>query len=476
MRLDLAAVGDSDVFDFCVVGSGPAGITCAWQLAKGGKRVILLEAGGRDPSEASQNIYEGKIVGDLRIPLTESRLRYFGGTSNHWAGQCRPLDAADFAGQIASADTAWPIARADLDPYLEPASAILEIPPVPPDTPIRQSGLKRIHFVYSPPVRFATKYGAGILAHQSLFLVLDANLSHFETNGAAIQGAVVRNYEGLARTVRAGAYVLAAGGIENSRLLLWSNVQTHGQTVPNPLALGRYWMPHPTFPAGDAILVSSLLVPFERGLAFAPTAATMRDDRILNIGIGVTRHHYGAARWLVAEMACVAPRYGQWALEQLNRNVVCATALRAAWEAEPRFVSRIELGQERDSFGMPRAVLFWQRSALDHRTIQATARRFAGFLADTDNGRARLAPFALGEGDYPAEEDWGAGTHHMGGTRMAAMPDKGIVDGDCKVFGQANLFIAGSSVFPSSGHTNPTLTIVQLALRLADHLLKGARS
>src|SRR4029078_341345 len=201
MRLDLTAVGETDVFDFCVIGTGPAGITCALELAKGGRRGVLLEGGGREFSGSSQDVYEGKIVGDLLIPLADSRLRYFGGTSNHWAGQSRTLDPEDFITKTGSPETAWPITGADLHPYLDAALAILELPAIPPDRPVGASGLKQIHFVYSPPVRFASKYEDRIAAHRSLFLVLEANLSHFQTNGKAIQGAVVCDLNGLRRTV-----------------------------------------------------------------------------------------------------------------------------------------------------------------------------------------------------------------------------------------------------------------------------------
>jgi len=87
-------------------------------------------------------------------------------------------------------------------------------------------------------------------------------------------------------------------------------------------------------------------------------------------------------------------------------------------------------------------------------------------------GRVKLDDWVLGCSDYPKDDRIG-GPHHMGGTRMASNPKNGIVDQNCKVFGQSNLYVAGSSVFPSVGHANPTLTIIQLSLRLADHLIKG---
>ena len=79
-----------------IVGAGPAGITIARELNGSGIRIALLEAGGMEPSQESQQLYEGESIGwpvtDLRIV----RLRYFGGTSNHWTGFCRPCERIDF--------------------------------------------------------------------------------------------------------------------------------------------------------------------------------------------------------------------------------------------------------------------------------------------------------------------------------------------------------------------------------------------
>ena len=84
-------------------------------------------------------------------------------------------------------------------------------------------------------------------------------------------------------------------------------------------------------------------------------------------------------------------------------------------------------------------------------------------------GRAAMADWLQEDGDIWPDHQLG-GNHHIGTTRMADHPSKGVVDADCKVFGLDNLFIAGSSVFTTSGCANPTLTIVALALRLANHI------
>ena len=142
-------------------------------------RVLLLEGGDKDVSAESQEIYQGDVLGDPYFPLDVSRLRFLGGTSNHWGGWCRPLDKIDFEGKGPSRVGSWPIKKSDLDPFLSEASDILEIKPYFDERPINLE-LKQINFEKSPPVRFREKYYQQVLHHRSLFLCLNANAVQLE--------------------------------------------------------------------------------------------------------------------------------------------------------------------------------------------------------------------------------------------------------------------------------------------------------
>ena len=115
-------------FDLCVVGGGPAGVTVARTAAGAGLSVGLMEGGGLDFSQASQDLYAGEVIGRDYFPLDATRLRYFGGTSNHWGGRCRPLEESDFKPHGFYPLSGWPISKADLDPYAKETDSILDLP------------------------------------------------------------------------------------------------------------------------------------------------------------------------------------------------------------------------------------------------------------------------------------------------------------------------------------------------------------
>jgi choline dehydrogenase-like flavoprotein len=109
----------------CIVGARPAGITLARVLNGAGCPVVLLEAGGERLEADTQALYAGQSVGLPYYPLELSRLRYLGGTTNHWTGWCRPLDPIDFERRAWVPDSGWPLSRAELEPYYAKAQVVV---------------------------------------------------------------------------------------------------------------------------------------------------------------------------------------------------------------------------------------------------------------------------------------------------------------------------------------------------------------
>ena len=160
-----------------------------------------------------------------------------------------------------------------------------------------------------------------------------------------------------------------------------------------------------------------------------------------------------------------------------------------AWEGDslrmygnpiPDAASQVRLGSRRDALGLQRLDLDWRLRDDDRRSLRLLATTVASELLRVGVGRLRLEPW-LRE-DAPDDGSWLAGVrgahHPMGTTRMATDPRRGVTDADGRVHGLENLYVAGSSLFPTAIRPNPTLTIVALSLRLADHLARtlGAKS
>ena len=472
MLVNLAETPEDLSADVCIIGAGAAGISLATRLAARSIDVILCEAGGVEASAQSQSVYRADTEGDDYYDLETARLRYFGGTTNHWSGWCRQMDASDFENKVEGVPTSWPISKADLDPYGAETSEILELAPFRPDEALGTSGLKRIDLNFSPPVRFGEKYRAELENSAHARVIFNANLVGTRVRDKQISAVTVRDYENNERQVRARFFVLACGGIENSRLLLWLNETGGLPFTPAARLIGRYWMEHPHAPLGTVVIGDKNRFRFDENALdfFAPTAGFMKEKGALNSQLFLKSTSYGGAKEVMADLLCVAPDFGTWVMDQFGKRLACVAQLKAAWEQEPVFHNAVTLGEERDRFGIPRSNLHWTRSRLDHHTIRQSALAFAKRLADENVGRVKLDGWLLDpEAGFPEIDEMG-GYHHMGGTRMASTATSGIVDRDCRIFGTENFYVAGSSVFPSAGHANPTFTIVQLSLRLAEHL------
>ena len=470
MIIDLNQAADlaTPRYDVCVIGAGAAGMTLARALSSAGKRVALCEAGGLEVTAASQDCYAGDVIGDPYFDLDFARLRFLGGSTNHWGGMCRSFEAVDFERGYVSETMKWPIEKADIDSYLNGACEILEIaPPVEGDVESVRHGIRNLGFSFSPPVRFGEKYLADLTADPRIDLILNANLTKLGAQDNAVRSARFASYDTPFVEIEADAFVFAMGGIENSRQLLWQReIDVSGLFAPD-LPIGAFWMEHPHFTLGEALVEQRISDQRYFGL----TARRQRELGVLNCGLRVQGGGRSMTRRLVKDLLCVAPKLGAWAASLADRNLICGVGFRAAWEQAPIAENRVTLSSTgEDSFGVPRVKLHWRKGALDRKTIKLSTEVFNYWLLDAEIGRLKPRGWVLGDEDYP-EDDELAGYHHMGGTRMAADRRYGVVDANGRVFGTKNLYVAGSSVFTTGGHNNPTLPIVQLALRLADHLV-----
>ncbi len=432
-----------------------------------------------EQTDESQDIYDGPTTGQPYYPLDACRLRFFGGSSNHWGGWTRPLDERDFLPRSNNPMSGWPIAKADLDPYAPEADDILNLPPNRPPPDMfngRMPEFEPAIFRFSRPVtRFGEKYGPELKAAPNITVVLDANLVDLRTNDAGTQvtRAVFRSYQrDEPFEVAAKVFILCLGGIENARALLNANSQQPAGLGNQQDLVGRFFLEHPHAPLGKAVIRK----PIDWMMVYQPTPAFMRERDILSFGIRIGS--FGA--WNGPEFTgrledvpkCEVPFDDLLAMEMKGEPPPCPNLIVdvfAACEQSLDPNNRVRLTDERDQFGLRRIALDWHLSDRDLRTIHTAALDIAGRFAEFDVGRMQIVDWIVNDEAPGSDNVWG-GNHHMGTTRMSDSPATGVVDGNCRVHGLDNLYIGGSSVFATSGHSNPTYTIVQLALRLGDHI------
>lgn len=474
-----------EIFDVVIIGAGAAGITLALQFAEAGIKTALVEGGGYKHSDQSQKIYNGFNEG-LSYPLQASRLRFWGGSTNHWTGWCRPFDDKAFMPRPEIDYPGWSIGSEQLIPYLSKALEIVEIDPAstwePDATPdnrsnfdqaISDSDFNEIYFRWSPPTRFKDKYIEQLEQDDNITLSVNDSLINFEyTPEGEIIGAVLRNLTTHDdRTVYGKQFVLACGGIENARLLLHINAENGVDFGNHSGYLGKYFMEHPHFyEAVEFVMVDRVYehdvlpapsAPWQYMYRFfCPTNNFLKAHDILDSTIRMRMYqHRKDMLSSIDELSTITTLSGKdnWQAGVLDIVV----------EQPPLITNAITLSDETDDLGLRKTILNWRLTDIDYKSTRQPLLAFAKFLVEADLGRCKLASWVTDEQEIPEQQP---GMHHMGTTRMARTESEGVVDTDCKLYGIKNLYIAGSSVYPTGASINPTLTLVQLALRLADHL------
>ena len=502
--------------DLCIVGAGAAGVTIAHEFVDHPSRVVLLEAGGTAVREETQSLCRGEIAGRAYPPLHLCRRRVLGGSTSYWGGWSRPFDDIDFEERSWVPYSGWPFTRDQLKAEYARAHAIWKLGKYTYNraTPGSERGGELLNpdqrefedvLFQVAATRFGETYQAELERARNLELMLHANVVEIETDRDQQEALSVQvaTLAGNRFSVAARKFVLAAGGIENPRILLASRGSRPSGIGNDNDLVGRFFADHLHVQLRTVDLNGQELPEFyhpstvgesaSRG-GMALTEEARRRDKLL--GFAITLHNpdnphdvvyptytnlgYASLRALLKPLADgELPDLIGYHFRTVLRHPVNAAALsyrklvKARWRAivigcraeqVPNRDSRVLLDHERDVLGMNKVRLEWRLTDQDLDSL----RRAQQMLDSAWNFPGENARRAQPAGEQAAEI--AAASHHMGTTRMHRDPKLGVVDETCRVHGIRNLYIAGSSVFPTTGWAPPSLTIMALALRLADSL------
>lgn len=469
--------------DVCVVGSGAAGLTVARQLRGAKATVIVLESGGLRADKEAAQLSAGHAGGRLLSPanryLIASRTRRVGGLVNSWHGSCRPLDPEDFALRDWVPDSGWPLDRETLEPYYAGARALLALaalePPAPGELLADDARFGSSWLAYAPQGALGTAWRRRVAQAPNVEVFTRATVTALDLDdgGGRVATAAVRCLGGPSFEVRARHFVLAAGTLENARLLLASNGRRAAGLGNAHDLVGRFFMDQPLLRAGYVTLPGSAEVmagyagpqtrPARRAV-MRPRADFQQRHELLNSLALVEPAAPGDSGPLAPEVERFASGLRRLAGDTAgSRNYSGVVILRG--EQRPHRDSRLVLAAQRDALGVPQIDLDWQVSDHDRWSLSTTARLLGESLGQRGLGRLQLQ---VSGGQRRSLRHWSG--YQSGTTRMSHEPAMGVVNPDCRVHDLPNLFLAGSSVFPTSGCSGPMLTTVALALRLGDHL------
>ncbi|AYG63609.1 FAD-dependent oxidoreductase [Rhizobium jaguaris] len=518
-------------FDVCVVGAGPVGIAVALELSRRGMRALLIEAGPKQSKRPERNETGFDIGEDLHHAADQvTSATGLGGTSERWGGQCVELDDIDFEARDYVTDSGWPISHDKISPFYQRARALLSSnvaserlePESETDFPISRESWTRIR-------NTARANRAELASSENLFVALDARVKAlaFDPVEGRLNSISVA-CRGGAYKVRADHYVLACGGRGNTRLLLNLQVAFPQLFGGSDGPLGRFYMGHiagqiaqiefatkeyaerylfkrtstgtfvcnrfqpgpklqralelpniafwPTnrraaFGEADAALSLLYLWNSRKAVVHKATWSEADRSRYHNVLRNILRNPLGTT---FSALDLLRQKYGAAEPYLVLRRPDMRYGLRYHGEQIPSSSNRAYLKPEQDADGQFKLEVSFRYLPQDiGGTLQAhlaldrwlKERKIGKLVFDT-------APENLEEHIDSQAKD---GYHQIGLTKMGVDRKHAVVNHNCRVIDIANLYIAGSSVFPTSGQANPTLPAVAFAVRLAEHLVTEIR-
>ena len=559
MIADSAALaGNEDLSaDLAVVGAGPAGIVTALEVASRGFDVLLVESGQRAFHPEIQQLAEAAEWDQQRhSPMSMAVRRQLGGTSVIWGGKCVPLDPVDFDHRGFISASAWPVSYGELLPYFQRACdwmacgrAVFEttsmrhlpstLVPGLWDGEVRASSLER----WSLPTNFGRAYRQRLNRSARVRVITGLTCTEVSCRPGdrSVDHLECRSLDGKHVRIRARAYVLAAGGLESTRLLLASAGPSGVPLGDHSGHLGSWYMSHVEGVIANVRFFTDprqTVFGYERDIdgtyvrrRFTVTQEVQRKLELPNVAAWLAnpeladpRHGNAVLSFVYLALRSPLGRLVSPDAQRLSmtgedvpgspyggaekgparehlKNIALGSASAARFAASfgtrrflargrrvpgffvyspqnlyplqyhgeqaPNPRSRVSLTSSRDALGVPKLRIDIQFLPQDVDGIVRTHQLWDDYLRRRGCGRLE---YTSEDAAATVRSRIGGAFHQLGTTRMAELPENGVVDKNLAVHGVRNLFVASSSVFVTSGQANPTFTIVVLALRLADRL------
>uniref|UniRef100_B8HV76 GMC oxidoreductase n=1 Tax=Cyanothece sp. (strain PCC 7425 / ATCC 29141) TaxID=395961 RepID=B8HV76_CYAP4 len=443
--------------------------------------------------------------------------------------RCLPLDQIDFEQREWLPYSGWPFSKAHLDPYYARAHEVCQLGPYAYNVdvwenewgsrlPFKSDRITTSMSQYAPRYPFTEGYREQIKRCPNITTILYANVVEILTDETRQTVTRLRIASAPNRHfwLTAKLFILATGGLENARLLLASHQQQTAGLGNEHDLVGRFFMDRP--------ILSCHLLPYRRTL-FDQTSlydiyrhqgvatmawlhlseAVMRREKLMNNGAQLfprplprqrqatlalrslirsikngkpledkfkylrevlrgSDYAFAAGFWTVLRQL-PGLRRGDWSYLPYEKQRFSEFEIFYQIEQAPDPSNRVTLSSERDRYGQPKTEIYWRLNPID---IEHATRVQQIWAEEFERAGLGKLQFAHKREDWQLEKI--AMHHHMGTTRMHHDPRQGVVDANAKMHGITNLFVAGSSVFPTSGYANPTLTIIALAIRLADQI------
>lgn len=510
--------------EFCVIGAGMAGLFLARRLAKAGHRVTVLESGKLGFDERSHALNEIVDVHGHYSRALDGRYRGLGGSSSRWGGRVVPIYEHDARPRPYLGLEGWPFPHEELDKYAAEVEDVFGLPhdafgaeairrvrldtAFPPDDPDFNGRLAK--WINFRQCNLATVWRKELEELDAIEIWLGATVTNFQLDRerGTIAAVDAKDFSGKTIRVRARHFVVAAGTIETTRLLLWLDAQSGNRAFESTGALGHYFQDH--IKSEVATISRQHQALSNKLFAYHYVDGTRRSLH-LDLTTGAQEQDEGTSAFVYAAMD----------LSQSSLNLVKSVVrglqrgqlkprdftalvgeipmmLRSAWwlstkgqvfmpesvrlgvqiaiEQRPNWDNQIRLATERDALGLPKAELHWMPRDEDERTFQTTAKRLRNYWSRIGLDAKCPLTWLVGEAGQPERfvDRADAYAHPSGSARMGSDRASSVVGPDLICHAIPNLSVASAAVFSSSGSANPTFTILKLALRHADSLLHKA--